>query len=179
LFCVFTYIAPTLEVVTKVSPHAVTLTLLLFGVGITIGNFIGGALSDLRPTAFLLGSFVALAVSLVALYFAEPFFVPSIAMILLWGLIQFAAGVPLQSRIVDHAAEAPNLASTLNQGAFNLGNAAGASLGGMLLTLGYTYRQLPLASVLVVLVTLALALQSARLERKRRSAQIAEPLSAL
>jgi MFS transporter, DHA1 family, inner membrane transport protein len=179
LFCVFTYIAPTLEVVTGVSPHAVTLILLLFGVGITAGNLIGGALSDWRPTAFLLGSFAALAISLVVLYFAEPFLIPSVAMILIWGLIQFAAGVPLQSRIVDHASEAPNLASTLNQGAFNLGNAAGASLGGMMLTLGYTYRQLPLASVIVVLITLALALFSTRLERIRRGARITEPLNVL
>ena len=57
-------------------------------------------------------------------------------MIFIWGAIQFAAGAPLQSRIVDQAAAAPNLASTLNQGAFNFGNAAGASLGGMMLTVG-------------------------------------------
>ena len=179
LFCVFTYIAPTLEVVTHVSPHAVTLTLLLFGVGITIGNFIGGALSDWRPIAFLLGSLATLVVSLLILYFAEPFALPAIVMILLWGLIQFAAGVPLQSRIVDQASDAPNLASTLNQGAFNLGNAAGASLGGMLLTFGFTYRQLPLASAVVTLVTLALALISAKIDRQRRAAHIAEPLAIL
>jgi DHA1 family inner membrane transport protein len=100
-------------------------------------------------------------------------------MILVWGAIQFAAGAPLQSRIVDHAAAAPNLASTLNQGAFNFGNATGASLGGMMLTAGYTYRQLPLASAIVTLITLALALISAKLDRDHRSAHIAEELSIL
>jgi MFS transporter, DHA1 family, inner membrane transport protein len=179
LFCVFTYIAPMLEAVTLVSPHTVTLTLLLFGVGITVGNLLGGTLSDWRPMAFLTGALLTLIVSLIVLYYAEPHVLPAIIMILLWGAIQFAAGAPLQSRIVDHAAAAPNLASTLNQGAFNFGNATGASLGGMMLTAGYTYRQLPLASAIVTLITLALALISAKLDRNHRSAHIAEELSIL
>lgn len=179
LFCVFTYIAPALEAVTLVSPHTVTLTLLLFGVGITVGNFLGGTLSDWRPMTFLIGALLTLIASLIALYYAEPHVVPAIAMILIWGAIQFAAGAPLQSRIVDQAAAAPNLASTLNQGAFNFGNATGASLGGMMLTAGYTYRQLPIASILVTSLTLVLALISAKLDRKHRAAQIAEELSVL
>lgn len=179
LFCVFTYIAPTLESVTRVSPHMVTITLLLFGVGITVGNLAGGALSDWRPMAFLIGALVALLASLVVLYYSEPYLILAIVAILLWGAIQFAAGAPLQSRIVDQASAAPNLASTLNQGAFNLGNATGASLGGMLLTVGFNYRSLPLASFVVTLVTLLLALLSARLDRRHRDARIAEPASIL
>ena len=168
LFCVFTYIAPMLLTITHVSPHAVTYTLLLFGVGITIGNLAGGALSDWRPMAFLNGALIVLILANIALYFAEPFVFPAVAMILLWGAIQFAAGAPLQSRIVDQAAAAPNLASTLNQGAFNFGNATGASLGGALLTAGYSYRQLPFASAAVTLVCLLLAVTSAFLERRAR-----------
>jgi DHA1 family inner membrane transport protein len=179
LFCVFTYIAPTLLDVTRVSPHGVTLTLLLFGVGITVGNFAGGALSDWRPMAFLIGALLTLIAALIALYFALPYVIPAVTMILIWGAIQFAAGAPLQSRIVDQAAAAPNLASTLNQGAFNLGNATGASLGGMLLTSGFSYRQLPIASAFVTLITLTLALISARLDRIHRDDRIVENLSIL
>jgi len=167
LFCVFTYVAPTLLLITRVSPHGVTLTLLLFGVGITIGNLLGGALSDWRPNAFLVGALLALMASLAVLYFAEPYAVPAIAMILIWGAIQFGAGAPLQSRIVDQASEAPNLASTLNQGAFNFGNATGASLGGVLISAGLSYRVLPIASIGVTLVTLVLALFSIRLDRRQ------------
>jgi DHA1 family inner membrane transport protein len=179
LFCVFTYIAPTLEAVTLVSPHTVTLTLLLFGVGITLGNFFGGTLSDWRPIAFLIGALLTLFATLIALYYAEPHVIPAITMILIWGAVQFAAGAPLQSRIVDQAAAAPNLASTLNQGAFNFGNATGASLGGMMLTAGFSYRQLPLASAIVTVVTLVLALLSAKLDREHRDAHIAEQLAIL
>ena len=77
---------------------------------------------------------------------------------------------PLQSRVVDHASEAPNLAATLNQGAFNLGNAAGASLGGILITAGYSYRSLPIASIGVTVVTLALAALAIHHERRGKLA---------
>ena len=179
LFCVFTYIAPTLLAVTRVSPHAVTLTLLLFGVGITIGNLAGGTLSDWRPMPFLIGALITLIGALIVLYFAEPYVIPAVAMILVWGAVQFAAGAPLQSRIVDQASAAPNLASTLNQGAFNLGNAIGASIGGMMLTAGAGYRHLPIASAIIALLALTLAIVSARLDRKHRDSRIAEELAIL
>jgi DHA1 family inner membrane transport protein len=170
LFCVYTYVAPMLLVVTRVSPHGVTLTLLVFGVGITIGNLVGGALSDWRPMAFLVGSLLVLIAALAVLWAAEPYAVPCIAMILIWGAIQFGAGAPLQSRIVDQASEAPNLASTLNQGAFNFGNATGASLGGILITAGLGYRILPIASIGLTVAALALALLTIRLDRKNLAA---------
>jgi DHA1 family inner membrane transport protein len=91
-----------------------------------------------------------------------------VAAVLVWGALVFASGTPLQARIVEQASTAPNLASTLNQGAFNLGNASGASLGGALLTAGFSYRQLPIASGMVTLCMLALALLSAWLDRKNR-----------
>ncbi len=178
LFCVFTYITPTLETVTGISPRGVTIVLLLDGVAITIGNLVGGALSDWRPMRFLLISTTGVLASLACLYFAEPYVVPMVATLLLWGGLVFAAGTPLQARIVDQASAAPNLASTLNQGAFNLGNASGATLGGILLTAGFHYRQLPLASIVVTLCMLALALVSAGLDRKHRIARETGELTA-
>ncbi len=179
LFCVFTYIAPTLLSVAHATPHAVTLTLLFFGIGITIGNLAGGALSDRQPSSFLIVAFVALIGSLIALYFAEPYVVPAIIMVLLWGAIHFAAGSPLQSRIVDKAAEAPNLASTLNQGAFNLGNAIGATVGGMLLTAGFGYRQLPIAGAVIAFLALSLGYYAIRLDHAHRDDRIAEKVSTI
>jgi DHA1 family inner membrane transport protein len=58
--------------------------------------------------------------------------------------------------VVDAASDAPNLASTLNQGAFNLGNATGAWLGGVALTAAY--QQLPLLGALVAAIALAFTL---------------------
>ena len=92
--------------------------------------------------------------------------VTAVIMVFVWGCIHFAAGAPLQSRIVDQARGAPNLASTLNQGAFNLGNALGASLGGIMLTEGIGYRLLSLGSAAVASVGLVVALVALRVEQK-------------
>ncbi|HEY0264564.1 MAG TPA: MFS transporter [Granulicella sp.] len=156
LYTVFTYIAPTLESVTRISPHTVTIVLLLFGVGITIGNLAGGTLSDRYPHTFLRNALLIVLASDLLLLVTEPHLGLAIANILLWGGVHFAAGAPLQSRIVDHSVEAPNLASTLNQGAFNLGNALGAALGGAALTAGAAYRQLPWCSAALAATALLL-----------------------
>lgn len=178
LFCVFTYVAPTLESITGISPHAVTIVLLLFGVGITVGNLLGGWLSDWRQMPSIIGALSLLLVVLATLFFAERFFLPAVATILLWGLVHFAAGAPLQSRIVEQARKAPNLASTLNQGAFNLGNALGASIGGLMLTAGYGYRSLPWASFGVTVIAIGLAIFSAKLDHREASlAALAEEVA--
>ncbi len=166
LFCVFTYIAPILEQVTHLSPAAVTRVLVVFGVGITVGNLLGGRLADWKQMPVLLVGIMLLIVMFLAMPFLELTVVPAVIMVLVWGCIHFAAGAPLQSRIVDQAKGAPNLASTLNQGAFNLGNALGASLGGIMLTEGIGYRYLSLGSAAVASVALVVALIALRVEQK-------------
>jgi DHA1 family inner membrane transport protein len=165
LFCVFTYIAPILEQVTHLSPGAVTRVLVVFGVGITLGNLLGGRLADWKQMPVLIGGIVLLIVIFLAMPLLEPTVVPAVVMVFVWGCIHFAAGAPLQARIVDQARGAPNLASTLNQGAFNLGNALGASLGGIMLTAGIGYRYLSLGSAAVASVALLVALIALRVER--------------
>ena len=90
---------------------------------------------------------------------------PAMATIFVWGVLAFAIVPPLQILIVDRASDAPNLASTLNQGAFNLGNATGAWLGGAAITARASLSELPWLAVLMVLLSLALTLWSATRER--------------
>jgi DHA1 family inner membrane transport protein len=153
LFSVFTYITPLLRVATGFSPGAVTWVLLLFGVGLTLGNFLGGWLADWRLMPSVTGLAAVLALVLALLAVAVQAEVPAVAVIGLWGIVAFALVSPLQLRVVREAAGAPNLASTVNQGAFNLGNAAGAWMGGLALGWGLPYAQLPwLGAGLAVLV---------------------------
>jgi DHA1 family inner membrane transport protein len=165
LFCVFTYIAPILEQVTHLSPGAVSWVLVVFGVGITLGNLLGGRLADWKQMPVIIGGIVLLIVVFIGMPLFEPSVMPAVIMVFVWGFIHFTAGAPLQSRIVDQARSAPNLASTLNQGAFNLGNALGASLGGIMLTEGIGYRYLSLGSAAVASVALLVALIALRVER--------------
>jgi DHA1 family inner membrane transport protein len=86
--------------------------------------------------------------------------------VFVWGVFAFATVPPLQMRVVAKASEAPNLASTLNIGAFNLGNAFGAWLGGAVIAQGAPLTALPLAGALVTLGGLGLTAWSALLDRK-------------
>jgi DHA1 family inner membrane transport protein len=170
LFSVFTYITPLLENVTGLSPHEVTYVLLLFGVGITIGNLVGGRLADWRQTKALLGIFTVYAVMGAALSFASHSVLPAVVCVLVWGAVSFSPGAALQTRVVDHAADAPNLASSLNQSAFNLGNAMGAWAGGAALSAGMAYSGLPWLAAGFAASALALAVISAGLGGGRRVA---------
>ncbi len=157
LFCVFTYIAPMLEQVTRLSEHAVTWVLVVFGVGITVGTLVGGRLSDWKQIPTILGGFVLLIAMLLVMPLVMRVPWAMVALVFVWGAVSFGTGAPMQARIVDQAKGAPNLASTLNQGAFNLGNAMGASLGGLVLTAGYGYVRLPLAAAAIAVVGLGAA----------------------
>jgi DHA1 family inner membrane transport protein len=173
LFSIFTYITPILETVSGLTPQGVTTALLLFGVGITLGNLFGGRLADWKLMPAVMASFAALAVICTVFGLAAPMMVPAVVAMVLWGVVQFSLGAPLQTRVVDQAHEAPNLASTLNQGAFNLGNAAGASLGGGAIALGTPYGQLPYVGAAIAVVGLGVAVLSFAMEKRSRAPALA------
>ncbi|MEJ1975083.1 MAG: MFS transporter [Acetobacteraceae bacterium] len=171
LFSVFTYITPLLEQVTRISAHGVSFVLLLFGVGLTVGNLLGGRLADWRLMPAVIGLFMALTAVLLVFYETSASPLPAVVTMVVWGAVTFALVSPLQMRVVDEAVEAPNLASTLNQGAFNLGNATGAWLGGAAVSAGYAYRTLPLLGAAMALLALGLTVVSYGLERPRALAE--------
>jgi DHA1 family inner membrane transport protein len=171
MFSLFTYITPLLEEVTGLTPHGVTGALLAIGVGLTIGNLIGGRLADRNLLSTIIGAFICLVIVLAALALVVHMMLQTLALLIVWGGIAFALVSPLQIWVVDAATDAPNLASTLNQGAFNLGNATGAWIGGVALNAGMHYAQLPLLAALVAMVGLGLALSSL-IDRRILPAQI-------
>ena len=176
LFCVFTYIAPMLNAVTHITPQATTWILVLFGIGITIGNLAGGRLSDWRQMTTLIGGYCLVTLVLLAMPFAMPYRILMAVTVFVWGAVHFGASAPLQARIVEKARRAPNLASTLNQGAFNLGNALGASVGGIVLAANYGYRALPLVGAGVAVIVLLLALFAKHLDRRQHTDPDIEPI---
>ncbi|KAA0969383.1 MFS transporter [Aureimonas fodinaquatilis] len=165
-FSVFTYITPMLTDVTGLAEATVPYVLLVFGVGLTIGNLAGGKLADWKLMPSIIGLFALLIVILLALYtgMANPALM--LGLMFLWGIVVFGLVPPVQMRIVSQATGARNLASTFNQSAFNLGNAIGAWMGAALLTAGFSYRQLPIAALVVAFVALGVAIVSSRMQRR-------------
>ncbi|MCW2389308.1 DHA1 family inner membrane transport protein [Sphingobium sp. B11D3B] len=145
MFTVFTYIAPILRAETHASLGFVTAMLVTYGVGLTVGNWLGGIFADRSVDRTLMVTLAGLALVLVAFAVLMPFAAPTAILIFLWGVASFALVPPLQVRVMAAAADAPNLASAVNIGAFNLGNAIGAAIGGAVIAAGLGYRAVALA----------------------------------
>jgi DHA1 family inner membrane transport protein len=172
LFTVFTYITPLLENVAGISPHGVSIALLLFGVGITLGNLAGGRAADWRLMTSIIIMLCMLVVVQAIFTWTSHSPVPAVITVMIWGALAFGVCSPLQMRVVDQGRAAPSLASTLNQSAFNLGNALGASFGGLMVSAGIGYDRLPwlgsaLSALALALVLYALWLE-ARTQRRRQ-----------
>lgn len=167
VFTVFTYIAPILQQVSQVSVGATGWVLILFGVGTTIGNMLGGRLADWRLMPSLIGVLVVLSLVMLAFAWTMHDTWSAVATVFVWGIAAFATVPPLQMRVVQQASEGPHLASTLNIAAFNLGNAMGAFIGGAMIDLKLGFPAVSVAGAVVALLGLLVTLVSAALERRR------------
>ncbi|WP_263142454.1 MFS transporter [Pseudomonas sp. RIT-PI-AD] len=172
MFCLFTYVAPLLGQVTGVSPRGVTWTLLLIGLGLTLGNVLGGRMADRSLMHTLVGVFAVLALISAALSWTSQSLIATEVTLFLWAVAAFAAVPALQVNVVAFGQGAPNLVSTLNIGAFNVGNALGAWVGGLVLSEGYGLTRVPLAAAGLA----ALALLATLLTFSQRKP---EPIAAL
>jgi MFS transporter, DHA1 family, inner membrane transport protein len=171
VFVVFTYIAPILEQVSGFSPRGVTLMLVVFGLGLTLGNTLGGKLADRALMPSLIGILAVLVVVMAVFTRTSHASVPAAITVFVWGIAAFATVPPLQMRVVAKAAAAPNLASTLNIGAFNVGNAMGAWLGGLAIAHGVTLDSLPWVAAVVAVAALLLTGFAARLDGRGLAAR--------
>ncbi|CAN0627055.1 putative transporter YdhP [Burkholderia multivorans] len=169
MFTLYTYIAPTLEHLAGASPSFVTAMLVLVGVGFSIGNIAGGRLADRS----LNGSLIVFLTLLVAVMLAFPLLAKThlgtALAVVGWGIATFAVVPPLQMRVMRAAAEAPGLASSVNVGAFNLGNAVGAAAGGAAISAGFGYGAVPLVGALVAASGLLLVLVQIALQRQPKA----------
>lgn len=165
-YSLFTYIAPLLLEVTGLDTATLPWMLLLYGIGSTIGVFIGGRLADWKLMPSLIGILATQAVAFTLVYLVSPNpWIMTVA-VLLWGGVNFAFGSPLQSRILAWAADAPNLASALIPSCFNIGIAIGAVLGATLLEAGFGYRNLPLIGTVALVLAMGIAVLSYVWERR-------------
>lgn len=158
MFTVFTYIVPILQDEAQASTLFVTSMLVLYGVGLTVGNALGGRFADKSLDLTLIASLVAVVVLLLIFSVTATSKVIIVPLIFLWGIASFALVPPLQSLVVQEAKQAPNLAAAMNIGAFNLGNALGAVLGGAMINAGFGLASVPLAGAGTAIIGLVLVL---------------------
>ncbi|WP_343681879.1 MFS transporter [Acinetobacter baylyi] len=145
MFTLYTYIAPSLTAFTHASPMFITFMLVLIGIGFSIGNHLGGKFADLSLNKTLIGFLSLLILIMLAFpWLAQSHLGAAIALVI-WGIATFGLVPPVQMRVMKIAHEAPGLASSINVGAFNLGNAVGAAVGGLVLSLNLGYAAVSFA----------------------------------
>lgn len=161
MFGAFTYIAFTLTDVSGFAASTVPWLLIVFGVGLFIGNTVGGKAADRNVDRTLIVVLAVLVVVLAGFALTAGNQVLTVASIVLMGGFGFATVPGLQMRVMKYAASAPTLASGANIGAFNVGNALGAWLGGVTITAGLGYTSPIWAGAGITLLGLAVMIIAA------------------
>ena len=154
MFALFSYIAPMLIHITGISAEGVSWTLFLMGAGLTLGNTLGGRLADRKLSLSLLLSFSLLTVLSLLFRWSSGEIVLAEITLFLWSMAAFSLVPALQINVVRYGHDAPHLVSTLNISAFNLGNALGAWLGGVVIDNSAGLRGVPVAAALLALAGL-------------------------
>ncbi|RKG88182.1 MFS transporter [Corallococcus sp. CA049B] len=156
LFAVYSYIAPTLTFASGMPESALPWVLALFGVGMTVGAFLGGRLTDHSVTLAMWVGFGATTVVMVlfALTATSPW--AAVPLVFLIGIAAQFLAPAVQVRLMEASPGAPSLAASMSHSALNIANAAGAWLGGLVIAAGYGYLAPAWAAVALTLLGAAL-----------------------
>jgi len=171
LFAWISYIAPLLTEVSGFSAEAVPYILILAGLGMVVGNFIGGKMADqFSPLITTITLLIVLAFDLTLVFLGSQNQYLSLFLVFMTGCISFAVVAPIQMLMIQTAKGAEMIASAAIQGSFNIGNALGAFLGGLPLVAGYSYASPNLVGVAMSLIGAGITLVF--IIRKRKIAAV-------
>ena len=168
MFTLYTYIAPSLHHITHATPTVITFMLVLIGIGFSIGNHLGGKFADLSVTKTLIGFLVVLMVMMLLFPILAKTTIGAGIALIIWGTAAFAVVPPLQMRVMSVAHEAPGLASSVNIGAFNLGNALGAAAGGAVLSMKMSYATVSITGAVLTALGLILVFIQMKMKMKMK-----------
>jgi len=149
MFAVYTYISWTLTENAGFNADLIWIPLMVYGIGMVIGTYIGGVLADRNLEYAILGTLLTLIVVLSAFYFLSHNAVLGIINFGVIGLLGSTLVPNLQTRLMDVAGDAQTLAAALNHSALNMANAAGAAVGGAVISAGYGYSTPALAGAVM------------------------------
>jgi DHA1 family inner membrane transport protein len=172
LFCTFSYIAPMMTHLAGFSEGDITPLLVLFGVGMTLGNLVGARLADrdLMRTIYVAMSCEVLVAIL--FYFGARSELSAAVLILLFPATSMALLPALQNRIVTLAGGSPNLAAASIHAAFNIANSLGAYAGGAVIAAGLGYASVNLVAAGFAALGLTIAISAGRLDRRGAAVRV-------
>lgn len=174
MFTFYTYIAPALTFISSVPETQISIMLVLVGLGFTLGNYLGGVWANRSVSRTLYGLFALLALTMVLFPLMARDTVTAGIMLVIRGAASFGIVPPLQVKVMQVASEAQALASSVNIGAFNLGNAVGAALGASVLANGGDYAGVSYAGAAVAAAGLVVLRITLRRTKSQKSVSDAE-----
>ncbi|WP_344091001.1 MFS transporter [Microbacterium deminutum] len=166
-FAVYSYVAPMVTEIAGSPAWVVPIILILMGIGMTIGNLVGGRLADGNLTRTLFGGLVGLAVVLTLLALTSQWIFALAFFVFATGFVSSVLSPTIQTRLMDVAQDNQSIAAALNHSALNIGNALGAFLGGLAIAVGWGFAAPAWVGVVLALGGLGIALASIALERSR------------
>jgi DHA1 family arabinose polymer transporter-like MFS transporter len=177
LFCWISYIAPLMTQVSHFPAVRVPYIMMLVGLGMFVGNIVGGKLADrFTPVAACFTLLLAMATALLVIYFVSGNQALSLVMTFVAGSCSMALGAPIQILMIRSSKGAELLGASLTQAAFNMGNALGAFLGGLPIAAGYSYASPELVGVCMALTGAAFAYVLIKMSRSRSHSLVPLPV---
>jgi DHA1 family inner membrane transport protein len=172
-FAVYTYVAPLATTITGLDVGLVPVVLIAAGLGMTIGNFIGGRAADHSVLGTLFVCFGAFAVSLTGLALTAHTVVGLFVFVFLVGAAASALSPAIQTRLMDVAGDSQSLAAAINHSSLNIGNSLGAYLGGVTIAAGFGYLSPTWVGLLLIVPGVLFALLSVAIQRRTERLELA------
>jgi MFS transporter, DHA1 family, inner membrane transport protein len=169
MFAVYSYIAPTVTDVGGLAEGAVPVFLLAFGLGMVVGTWLAGELADWSVFKSLIGSAIGMAVVLLLFSALAPWGWALLPVAFAITVLGSVLVVNLQLRLMHVAGDAQTIGAASNHASLNIANAAGAWLGGLVISAGYGYRATGLVGAALALGGFAVLVAAAALERRGTS----------
>lgn len=166
-FCVYTYVSPMVTDVTALPAAFVPLALVVIGVGMTVGNLVGGWATDRNVMGAIYSFFGLFLIALVGLALTANTVAGLFVFVFLVGVSASGISPSIQTRLMDVAGDSQTLAAAANHSALNIGNSLGAYLGGVTIAAGFGYLSPVWVGLALLVPGIGLATASVILQRRR------------
>ncbi|KYG72616.1 hypothetical protein AWW68_17075 [Roseivirga spongicola] len=169
-FAWYSYIAPLITDVAGFQENHVGYILVLAGVGMTVGNVIGAKVADrVSPIKAVIFFLILMVIALVVNTMVAENKTALLIMTFIIGALAFSLASPIQMTMIRSAKGSEMLGSSLNQSAFNMGNASGAYLAGLPIAMGYGFTSADLVGAAMAAIGIIVAVSIVRLRKQKKN----------
>ena len=167
LFAWISYIAPLMTSVSHFAANTVSYIMILAGLGMVVGNIVGGKLADkMEPARACIILLISMTIILVLIFFFSSYQLLSLGFTFMAAALSIALATPIQLLMIRTATEGELIGAAATQAAFNIGNALGAFFGGLPIAAGLGYNSPSLVGAGMALAGIVFARMLWRIQQR-------------